>query len=335
MLEEVRLSHGGGGRLSHELVERVFLPALGNDFLNPLNDSALIELEACRLAFTTDSFVVNPIFFPGGDIGRLAVCGTVNDLAVMGAEPRFLSAGFILEEGFPLDDIRKILESTKEAADEAGVMIVTGDTKVVEKGNADGIFINTSGMGVLRRGVSMSGSGARAGDIVVVNGPLGCHGMSVMTSREDFGFQTRIASDVAPLNRLISVMLDVTQEIHMIRDATRGGVATVLNEVARQSGVGIELFEEAIPVTEEVRGACELLGFDPLYVANEGVFVACVAPEKADAVVKVMKKQKYGSGSAVVGRVLEEPAGRVTLRTRIGSHRIVDLLSGEQLPRIC
>jgi hydrogenase expression/formation protein HypE len=334
-IKEIRLAHGGGGRLSHELIEEVFLPIFGNDYLNPLNDSAMFDVPSSRLAFTTDSYVVHPLFFPGGDIGRLAVCGTVNDLSVVGAEPLFLSSGFIIEEGFLIEDLKRIVRSMREAAEEAGVLIVTGDTKVVENGAADGVFVNTSGIGVLREGLSVSGAGAKTGDCVVVNGPIGCHGMAVVTAREDFGFRTRIASDVAPLNHLVGAMLAVTNQIHAMRDATRGGVATVLNEIAKQSGVSVELDEENIPVTEAVMGACELLGFDPLYVANEGVLVAFVAPDIAENVVDAMKKVSCGKDASVIGRVVSEPKGKVVLRTRIGSHRIVDMLSGEQLPRIC
>ncbi|MFH1943152.1 MAG: hydrogenase expression/formation protein HypE [bacterium] len=334
-IEEIRLAHGGGGRLSHDLIEEVFLPIFGNDYLNPLNDSAMFEVPSSRLAFTTDSYVVDPIFFPGGDIGRLAVCGTVNDLSVVGAKPLFLSVGLIIEEGFLIEDLKRIVRSAKSAADEAGVLIVTGDTKVVEHGNADGVFINTSGIGVLREGLSISGAGAKTGDCIVVNGPIGRHGMAVVTAREDFGFRTKIVSDVAPLNHLVSAMSAVTDRIHVMRDATRGGIATVLNEIAKQSGVGIELDEETIPISEEVMGACELLGFDPLYVANEGVLVAFIHPDETEKVVNAMKKTLYGRGTTVIGRVAPGPKGKVVLRTRIGSHRIVDMLSGEQLPRIC
>ena len=334
-MEEIRLAHGGGGRFSQQLIEEVFLPVFGNDYLNPLNDSAVLDVNASRLAFTTDSFTVDPIFFPGGDIGRLAVCGTVNDLSMVGAHPAYLSVGFIIEEGLLLKDLERIVRSAKDAADEADVKIVTGDTKVVEKGSADRLFINTSGIGVLREDTTVSHARAQVGDRIIVNGPIGCHGMAVITSRESLGFRSRIASDVAPLNHLAREMLGVTGDIHVMRDATRGGLATVLNEMAQQGSVGIELDEDKIPVTEEVNGACELLGFDPLYVANEGVLVACVSASKAEAVLTAMKQAAYGEKSAIIGRVTQEPTGRVVLRTRIGSSRIVDMLSGEQLPRIC
>jgi hydrogenase expression/formation protein HypE len=333
--EEIRLAHGGGGRLSQQLIEEVFLPVFGNDYLNPLNDSAVLNLPSSRVAFTTDSFTVDPVFFPGGDIGKLAVCGTVNDIAMMGAKPLFLSIGFIIEEGFPITDLKRIVQSVKEAADEAHVMIVTGDTKVVEHGSVDSIFINTSGIGSIEENVSISGSGARVGDRIIVNGPLGNHGMAVITAREDLGFQNRIESDVAPLNGMVEKMLEASREIHVLRDATRGGVATVLNEIASASKVNIELDETSIPIDEAVRGACELVGFDPLYVANEGVLVALVPESTAESVVTAMRQTVYGSKSAIVGVVKEEPRGRVILRTQIGSHRILDMLSGEQLPRIC
>ncbi len=333
--EEIRLAHGGGGRFSQQLIEEVFLPIFGNEYLNPLDDSAVLNILSSRIAFTTDSFTVDPVFFPGGDIGRLAVCGTVNDISMVGAKPLYLSAGFIIEEGFLISDLKRIVKSASEAAEEAGVMIVTGDTKVVQRGKADGIYINTSGIGVLREGVQISASKAQIGDSIVVSGPLGYHGMAVVTSREDFGFRTKIKSDVAPLNHLVERMLETTKHIHAMRDATRGGVATVLNEIAGQSGVAIELEETKIPVAEEVKGACELLGFDPLYVANEGVLVVCLPSSEAEKIVDVMRQLPIGKKSAIIGRVVAEPTGKVVLRTQIGSHRIVDMLSGEQLPRIC
>ncbi len=329
------MAHGGGGRFSQQLIEEVFLSVFGNDYLNPLNDSAVLTLPNNRLAFTTDSFTVEPIFFPGGDIGRLAVCGTVNDLSMVGAKPLYLSAGFILEEGFPIADLKRIVQSVKEAADEAGIQIVTGDTKVVQKGHADGVFINTSGIGAFPKEVEAAYGRAHAGDRIIVSGPQGAHGMAVMTSREGFGFKSRILSDVAPLNHLVAGMLEVTDQIHVMRDATRGGLATVLNEIASQAGVAVELIESDVPISESVKGACELLGFDPFYVANEGVLVACVAADVAEAVVSKMRETKYGDQSTIIGTVVEAPAGRVILHTQIGSRRIMDLLSGEQLPRIC
>jgi len=300
-----------------------------------LDDSAVLGQSKRRLAFTTDSFTVEPIFFPGGDIGRLAVCGTVNDLSMVGAKPRFLSIGFIIEEGYPLDQLKKIVQSIYQAVKEADVMIVTGDTKVVQRGKADGVYINTSGIGEVFDQVSISASHAKPGDAVIVNSPLGCHGMAVVTSREGFGFTSRIESDVAPLNELVERMVHASAKIHVLRDATRGGLATVMNEIAHQSRVEIELDETLIPVSESVRGACELLGFDPLYVANEGVLVAIVPNEVEKSILQAMKKSKYGRESQIVGRVMKGHSGRVTLKTQIGSHRILDLLSGEQLPRIC
>lgn len=329
------MAHGGGGRYSQQLIEEIFLPVFGNAYLNPLDDSAVLGRLKGPVAFTTDSFTVEPIFFPGGDIGRLAVCGTVNDLCMVGARPKFLSIGFILEEGFPLDHLKEIVQSVCQTAEEAGVIIVTGDTKVVQRGKADRVFINTSGIGEFSDRVSISASNARPGDAVIINGPIGCHGMAVVTSRETLGFTTRIESDVAPLNKLVENMIRTSDQIHVLRDATRGGLATVLNEIARQSKVEIELDEMTIPVSEPVRGACELLGFDPLYVANEGVLVAIVPGEFEKAFLHAMKKVKYGKESAVIGRVLSGNPGRLTLKTQIGSHRILDLLSGEQLPRIC
>jgi hydrogenase expression/formation protein HypE len=332
----IRLVHGGGGSFSHMLVEEVFLPAFGNPELNLLNDSAVVEVPSGPLAYTTDSFVVDPLFFPGGDIGRLAVCGTVNDLAVVGAKPLALTAGFILEEGLAFDVLRRITRSMKTAADEAGIRIVAGDTKVVQKGKGDGIFISMSGIGIFegdRRPIS--GSGAQPGDDVVLSGPIGRHGLAVLLSREDLGLRNAPESDVSPLNGLVASALDSVPDIHAMRDATRGGLGVVLNEIAQQSGVGIEIDEEAVPVPEEVRGACELLGFDPLYLANEGVLIAFAGAARSKALVGAMKKSPYGVEAAVIGRVSGEPKGKVFLKTGIGSRRIVDWISGEQLPRIC
>jgi len=332
----IRLVHGGGGSFSKRLLEEVFLPAFRNPALDALNDSAIVEVPAGPLAYTTDSFVVDPLFFPGGDIGRLAVCGTVNDLAVVGARPVALTAGFILEEGLALDDLKRVIRSMKTAADEAGVRIVAGDTKVVQRGKGDGIFISTSGIGVFEAGRRpVSGSGAKAGDAVVLSGPVGRHGLAVLLSRENLGLRNPPESDVAPLNGLVAALLEAVPGIHAMRDATRGGLGVVLNEIAAQSGVGIEIDETAVPVPENVRGACELLGFDPLYVANEGVLVAFAEAGRAEALAGVMRRTPSGAGAAIIGRVLEGQAGRVVLRTAIGSRRILDWISGEQLPRIC
>jgi len=332
----IRLVHGGGGSYSQRLVEEVFLPEFGNPALDALDDSAVVEVPSGPLAYTTDSFVVDPLFFPGGDIGRLAVCGTVNDLAVVGARPLALTAGFILEEGLAFDDLKRIARSMKTAAGEAGVRIVAGDTKVVQKGKGDGVFISMSGIGTFGAGRRpVSGSGAKAGDAVVLSGPIGRHGLAVLLSREDLGLRNPPASDVSPLNGLVESALGSVPGIHAMRDATRGGLGVVLNEIAGRSGVSIEIDEEALPVPENVRGACELLGFDPLYVANEGVLVAFAETGRAGALVQAMKKSPYGAQAAVIGRVGAEPAGKVFLRTGIGSRRIVDWISGEQLPRIC
>ncbi|MCK5148159.1 hydrogenase expression/formation protein HypE [bacterium] len=333
--DRITLAHGGGGRLSRTLVEDVFLPVLGNDCLNRLNDSAVLNLPDKRIAFTTDSFVVDPLFFPGGDIGRLAVCGTVNDLAVMGAVPRYLSLGLIIEEGFELESLRSIIQSIKDAADEAGVTIVTGDTKVVARGQADGLYINTSGIGSIERDLPVHKGRVRSGDLLIVNAPLGQHGMAVITSREELGFKTTIKSDVAPLNGLIDEMLRVSENISAMRDATRGGLAGVLNEMADQGDVQIILDEIAIPVNEDVHIACDMLGFEAIHVANEGVLLAAVPPDEADRMISTMRLHPYGRHAAVIGEVGDKGRARVTMRTHIGTHRVIDVLSGEQLPRIC
>lgn len=333
--DKILLAHGSGGKLSHELVKELFLPVFDNDILNRLDDRAEVEAEGVRLAFTTDSFVVNPPFFPGGDIGKLAVCGTVNDLAMGGAVPLYLSAGFIIEEGFPMDALRTIVSSMRQTAEEAGARIVCGDTKVVEKGSVDQIFINTSGIGLVPEGVQISGSLARPGDKVIINGFIGDHGMAVMAERQGLSFRDSIVTDSAPLNGLVQAMLEVSRDIHVLRDPTRGGVATTLNEIAGQSSVGIVIEEGAIPVRDQVLAACEILGFDPLYVANEGKLLAIVPAETADLMVETMKKHPYGKDSAIIGKVVAEHPGRVVLATGIGGKRIVDMLVGEQLPRIC
>ena len=333
--KKILLAHGSGGRASHQLIEDLFLPRFHNPLLEKLDDSALFEVKSHRLAFTTDSYVVDPIFFPGGDIGRLAVCGTVNDLAMRGARPLYLSAAFILEEGLPIEDLERILNSMEQAAREAGVTIIAGDTKVVARGGADKVFITTSGVGVVEREGEVSGHNARVGDKVILSGTIGDHGIAVLSAREGLGFESDLESDVCPLNHLVQRMLQVSEGIHVLRDPTRGGLATVLNEVARQSGVGIELIEEEIPVSPQVVGACEILGFDPLYVANEGKLVAFVAPEDAERVLQVMREDRYGHQARIIGQVLPEPRGKVLLKTRIGGTRIIDMLPGEQLPRIC
>jgi hydrogenase expression/formation protein HypE len=333
--KKILLPHGSGGRATHELVERVFLKRLNNPILNELNDQAVFQVEGSRLAFSTDSYVVDPIFFPGGDIGKLAVNGTVNDIAMSGATPMYLSAGFIIEEGFPLEELEKVLDSMKEAAEIARVSIVAGDTKVVAKGGADKIFINTSGVGIVPGEVDISGHNAKVGDKIIVSGPVGDHGIAVLSKREGLDFETDLISDCAPLNHLVADMLKVSKGIHTLRDPTRGGLATILNEVSGQANVGIVIYEDVIPIRPEVSGACELLGLDPLYVANEGRVVALVVPEDANLVLAAMRKNIYGKESEIIGEVVAGPKGKVLMRTKIGGTRIVDMLTGEQLPRIC
>lgn len=333
----IRLVHGGGGRISHQLIRDLFLPILNDPELFSQNDSAVLELEHSRIAFTTDAFVVRPPFFPGGDIGRLAVCGTVNDLAVMGAIPKYLSVAFILEEGFSFDDLERVAHSIKTSAEEANVRIVTGDTKVVEKGKGDAIFIQTSGIGIFPENRNpVTGAGAKPGDAVLVNAPIGQHGLAVLTVREELGFTTPIQSDVAPLNKMIEQLFHECNEIHAMRDATRGGLGIVLNEIAMQSSVLIKIEESEIPVTEEVRAACELLGLDPLYVANEGVAVIFVPSHVASLALEIMKSHPYGHNARLIGWVKENSSTpRVVLRTKWGTHRMIDWISGEALPRIC
>ncbi|MFH1382301.1 MAG: hydrogenase expression/formation protein HypE [Chloroflexota bacterium] len=334
MPDRVLLAHGSGGKLMHDLIQQSFVNTLSNPILNKLDDSAVFELSG-RLAFTTDSYVVSPIFFPGGDIGKLAVCGTVNDLAMSGATPLYLSLSFIIEEGLLLADLEKIVNSISRTAAEAGVKIVTGDTKVVNKGSADKIFINTSGVGLVPLGIDISAANARPGDKVIVNGTLGDHGIAVLSQREGLQFQIPVPSDCAPLNRLVAEMLATGADIRCLRDPTRGGLATTLNEFARQSKVGIKIEEPDIPVNRAVLGACELLGFDPLYVANEGKLVAVVAATDADKALAVMKRNRYGREAAIIGEVVTDHPSRVVMKTRLGASRIVDVLVGELLPRIC
>lgn len=332
----VVLGHGGGGRLSSELIDHIFLPAFANDTLTALGDSARIETPRThRLAFTTDSFVVNPLFFRGGDIGSLAVNGTVNDLAMSGARPLVLSAGFIIEEGLPVDDLGRIVQSMAVAASIAGVQIVTGDTKVVERGKGDGLFINTSGIGTIPDDIDISADNARAGDCVIVSGEIGLHGIAIMSQREGLEFDAEISSDCAALNSLVETMLTVTKEIRVLRDPTRGGLATSLNEIAKASKAGIRLYDDKIPVPKIVRAACELLGLDPLYVANEGKLVAIVPREHADLILEAMHSHPLGTCAAVVGEVTDQNPGFVVLKTAFGTTRILDLHLGEQLPRIC
>lgn len=333
--DTVLLGHGSGGKLSAELVRDVFLPALENPVLARLDDQAIVNINGQRLAITTDSFVVKPLFFPGGDIGSLAVHGTVNDLAVGGATPLFLSAAFIIEEGFAMESLRRVVNSMHQAAAAAGVQVVTGDTKVVEKGKGDSLFINTTGVGVVPDGVELSANRARPGDKVLLSGSIGEHGIAILAQREGLEFESEIQSDSAALHMLVADMLAVSREIRSMRDPTRGGVSSTLNEIAEQSQVGIELEESSIPVREEVRGACELLGLDPLYVANEGKLIAIVAPEAADVLLQAMRRNPLGAGARIIGTVKQEDAGLVTMRTTLGTTRIVDMLAGDQLPRIC
>ncbi|MBU1355527.1 MAG: hydrogenase expression/formation protein HypE [Candidatus Edwardsbacteria bacterium] len=331
----VLLSHGSGGRLSHELIEKVFKPRFSNSMLDQGDDAAEFKMQNanCRIAFTTDSYVVKPLFFPGGDIGRLAVCGTVNDLAMKGATPLYLSVGFIIEEGFSVETLEKVVDSMTAAAKEAGVSIVTGDTKVVDKGACDGLFINTSGVGVIPEGVNVSGSLAAPGDVVIISGNIGDHGAAVINARNNFGLSGNLFSDVAPLNGLVSSVLKAGS-IHVLRDPTRGGLATTLNEIAGQSKVTINIEEEKIPVKPEVKGACEMLGLDPLYVANEGKLIAIVASEDAESILKVMRQDPLGKEAAIIGKV-ESGKPQVLLTTFLGSRRPLMMLEGEALPRIC
>jgi len=333
--DTVLLGHGSGGKLTADLIREVFLPAFANPILARLDDQAVVNLDGLRLAFTTDSFVVNPLFFPGGDIGSLAVHGTVNDLAMGGAQPLFLSAAFILEEGLPMDALRRVVASLQQAAAEAGVKVVTGDTKVVEKGSGDGLFINTTGLGLVPEGVCISADQARPGDRILLSGSIGEHGIAILAQREGLEFDTTVASDTAPLHTLVAAMLAVTPKIHCLRDPTRGGLSSVLNEIVAQARVGIEIDERAIPVREEVKGACELLGLDPLYVANEGKLVAIVEAGMAEEVLAAMRAHPLGAGAQLIGAVTDSHRGLVTLRTALGTTRIVDMLAGDQLPRIC
>ena len=333
--DRILLGHGSGGRLTAELIARCFLPAFRNEQLEKLDDHAVLDVGGVRLAFTTDSYVVTPLFFPGGDIGDLAVNGTVNDLATAGARPLYLSAAFILEEGFPLEDLERIVASMRKAATAAAVQVVTGDTKVVDRGKADGCFITTTGVGVIEHSLTISADRARAGDIVILSGAIAAHGMAIMAARADLGLETPIMSDTATIHRMVQAMIGTGADIHCLRDPTRGGVATTLNEIAQRSRAGIVLDERAIAVHEPVRGVCELLGLDPLYVANEGTLLAVVANGDSERVLAAMRRHPEGRDARVVGEVVEDAAALVVLRTTVGGRRIVDMLQGEQLPRIC
>lgn len=331
----VLMAHGGGGRLMHQLIEKMFLPAFANPLLAARHDGAVIDLQGTKLAFTTDSYVVRPLFFPGGDIGTLAVNGTVNDLAMCGARPLVLSAALIVEEGLPMETLWRVVQSMRRAAEEAAVQVVTGDTKVVDRGKGDGIYINTAGVGVVEHRVRVAPGSVHAGDVVLLNGDIGRHGIAIMAVREGLAFETTIESDSAPLAELVTKLLEAGIETHCLRDLTRGGLAGALTEIAETARIDIRIEEASVPVHEDVRGACEILGLDPLYVPNEGRFIAFVPPSHAELALAVMRSHPLGSGAGVVGRVAEEGSGLVTLKSRIGTTRIVDMLSGEQLPRIC
>ena len=330
------IGHGSGGKMMADLIKDIFFPPLANPALLAGNDSGVVQLtDEIRLAVSTDAHVVSPLFFPGGDIGKLAVCGTVNDIAMVGAKPLYLSASFILEEGLEISLLQSVVHSMKSAAEEAGVDIICGDTKVVAHGEADGLYISTTGVGIVYSKNTIAGSEAKPGDQVIISGTIGDHGIAVLEARGDLGFQTSLESDTAPLNHLVSEMLEVSQQVHVLRDPTRGGVATALNEIAKQSGVGIILEEDKLPIRPEVAAACEMLGFDPLYIANEGKLLAIVSSQDANKVLQVMKKNKYGADAAIIGKIESSPSGRLLLSTGLGSTRIVDVLAGELLPRIC
>lgn len=334
-MDRILLAHGSGGKLYHQLIEEVFLPAFGNKHLNQLNDSAVCPVANGLIAMTTDSFVVQPLFFPGGDIGRLAVCGTVNDLAMSGATPRYLTLGMIIEADFPFADLKKICASIAEAASEAGVQIVTGDTKVVQKGHGDGIYINTAGVGELTEALDLSQRTIEAGDVIICSGEIASHGIAVMAAREGLGLKPAPLSDVAPLNGLAKALLTVVPQTKALRDPTRGGLASTLNEWAEKAGLTIEIEEEALPINKGVAATCELLGLDPLYVANEGKLLACVPAAAADIALAALRSHQYGVKAAIIGKVTKDTAGRLQLATPYGGTRIIDIPAGELLPRIC
>lgn len=333
--DRVLLAHGGGGRLMQRLIEQVFLPEFRNPALEALHDGAVLDFNGARLAFTTDSYVVRPLFFPGGNIGELAVYGTANDLAMCGARPLYLSAGFILEEGLPMETLRAVVASMRDAAARVGVMLVTGDTKVVDKGKGDEVFITTAGIGMVAGGVRIGPAFVEPGDAVIVSGDLGRHGVAVLSVREGLEFDAPVESDAAPLWEPVEALLRAGIEVHCLRDLTRGGLASALNEIAGSRGVGIRVDEAAVPVGEAVKGACEILGLDPLYVANEGRFAAFVPKAQAERAVEILRAVAVAEGAAIIGEVMPEHPRTVVLRSRIGGHRVLDMLSGEQLPRIC
>ena len=333
--KKILLDHGSGGKASHQLVTETLLPVFNNDILAALNDGAVFDIGEKRLAFSTDSFVVDPIFFPGGCIGDLAINGTVNDIAMCGAKPLYLSVSLIIEEGFSVEDLSRILSEMKRAAQKADVKIVTGDTKVVSKGAIDKIFINTSGIGIIDDGIQISGQNARPGDKVLISGAIAEHGMTILSNRAGFVFESSLVTDSAPLNHMVNKMLSASKKIHVLRDPTRGGVGTTLNEIALQSKVGIRIYENLVPIKPEVAAICELLGFDPLYVANEGKLIAIVPADDADKVLGAMKESEFGKDACFIGEVVDEHPEQVFMVTGIGGQRIIDMLAGEQLPRIC
>ncbi len=333
--KNILLAHGGGGKLSHQLIKKIFASQFKNEYLELLHDGATILLEKTNIAFSTDSYVVDPIFFPGGDIGALSINGTVNDLSMCGAKPMYLSSAFIIEEGFPIEDLWRIVISMENAAKTSGVKLVTGDTKVVDRGKADKVFINTTGIGIIPEGVNISPKNVKPGDKIILSGFIAEHGIAIMSVREGLEFETQIVSDCAPLNGLVETMLNASKNIHALRDPTRGGVASALNEIAESAKVGISIDESIIPVSEEVNGACEILGFDPLYVANEGKLLAFIPKEDTEKVLSSMRSHPLGKNAVIIGEVTSENSGIVIMKTRIGGSRIVDMLSGEQLPRIC
>src|SRR5210317_1163137 len=336
MAEKITLAHGSGGKASHELIEKLFVANFGGKSLLAMEDSAVLQAGKERIAFSTDSFVVDPIFFPGGDIGSLAIHGTVNDLAMRGAKPLYISVGMIIEEGFTFNELKTIVHSLKDGADKAGIEIVTGDTKVVQSGKADKIFINTTGIGLLKNNLDISAKNGRPGDKIILSDTMADHGATILCQREGLQIQGGFKSDSAPLNHVVAAMIkEAGDAIHVLRDPTRGGVGTTLNELAGSSGIGIRIREAALPVRDDVKGACELLGLDPLYLANEGKLLAFVSPDRVAAVLQAIQSDPYGKDAAVIGRVVDDSPGKVFLKTRIGGKRIVDMLAGEQLPRIC
>jgi len=333
--DKIILDHGAGGRMSHSLIADIILPVFDNNVLSQLDDGAILDIDGMRIAFSTDTFTVDPIFFPGGNIGDLAVNGTVNDIAMCGANPLFLSAGLLIEDGFPMAELKRILRAMGNAADEAGVKIITGDTKVVPKGAADRIFINTSGLGLIPEGVEISCHRAIPGDRIILSGGIAELGITILTRRAGMSFESSIVSDTAPLNHMVGRMISASRDIHVLRDPTRGGVGTTLNEIARSSRVGIVIYEDMIPLNSQVEALCELMGLDPLYIANEGKLVAIVGKDHVKKVLSAMKGERCGKDAAIIGEVVAENRGSVLMKTKIGGTRIVDMLTGEPLPRIC